>query len=158
MLDATACGAQASRHRAMARSAVRTAPRRRSRWTTCSDRPSAGCSTTVESAGSRSKRSSLFDDCRAQVPMPKELIGVIGAGTMGAGIAEVALEHGHEVVLHDVDEAAIGRGIARIRAGLGRRAAGLGLDADTIDDWVEARLGGLRQAESLDVVADEADL
>jgi 3-hydroxybutyryl-CoA dehydrogenase len=90
--------------------------------------------------------------------MSKELIGVIGAGTMGAGIAEVALEHGHEVVLHDVDEAAIERGVARIRAGLGRRAASLGLDADTIDDWVEARLGGLRQAESLDVVADEADL
>jgi 3-hydroxybutyryl-CoA dehydrogenase len=77
---------------------------------------------------------------------------------MGAGIAQVALEHGHEVVLHDVDEAAVERGIERIRTGLGRRAERLGLDADTIDDWVESRLGGLRQAESLDVIGEEADV
>ena len=31
-----------------------------------------------------------------------EIIGIVGAGTMGAGIAQVAVEHGHEVVLHDV--------------------------------------------------------
>ena len=88
----------------------------------------------------------------------KELIGVVGAGTMGAGIAQVALEHGHEVVLHDVDEVAVERGIERIRTGLGRRAERLDLDADTIDDWVEARMGGLREAEALDVVATEADV
>jgi 3-hydroxybutyryl-CoA dehydrogenase len=90
--------------------------------------------------------------------MSTELVGVIGAGTMGAGIAQVALEHGHEVVLHDVDEAAVEHGQERIRSGLERRAARLGLDADTIDDWVEARLAGLRQAESLDIVGDEADV
>ena len=87
-----------------------------------------------------------------------ELIGVVGAGTMGAGIAQVALEYGHEVVLHDVDEVAVQRGRARIRDGLGRRAARLGLDADTIDDWVDARLAGLRQSESLDEVGAEADV
>jgi 3-hydroxybutyryl-CoA dehydrogenase len=95
-------------------------------------------------------------DERSRTPL--ELVGVIGAGTMGAGIAQVALEHGHEVVLHDIDEAAVEHGIDRIRAGLERRAERLGLDADTIDDWVEARLAGLRQAESLDVVGDEADV
>jgi 3-hydroxybutyryl-CoA dehydrogenase len=87
-----------------------------------------------------------------------EIVGVVGAGTMGAGIAQVALEHGHEVVLHDVDEAAIEGGRIRVRDGLARRAAKLELDADSIDEWVEGRLSGLRQAETLDALGAEADI
>src|SRR5215510_9761845 len=90
--------------------------------------------------------------------MPDETIGVVGAGTMGAGIVQLALEAGHEVVLHDVDEEAIERGRARIRDGLARRAAKLDLDADTIDDWVDGRLAPLRDAHSLDALAAEADV
>jgi 3-hydroxybutyryl-CoA dehydrogenase len=45
-------------------------------------------------------------------------VGVVGAGTMGAGIAQVCLQAGHEVQLHDVDHAAIERGRARIADGL----------------------------------------
>ena len=77
---------------------------------------------------------------------------------MGAGIAQLALEAGHEVVLHDVDEAAIERGRAKIREGLARRAAKLDLDADTIDDWVEGRYDRLRDGHSLDAVGAEADV
>ena len=90
--------------------------------------------------------------------MAKELVGIVGAGTMGAGIAQLALEAGHEVVLHDVDEAAIERGRSKIREGLARRAAKLDLDADTIDDWVEGRYDRLRDGHSLDAVGAEADV
>ncbi|HET9521540.1 MAG TPA: 3-hydroxyacyl-CoA dehydrogenase NAD-binding domain-containing protein, partial [Candidatus Limnocylindrales bacterium] len=87
-----------------------------------------------------------------------EIVGVVGAGTMGAGIAQLVLEAGHEVVLHDVDEAAIARGVARIRDGLVRRATKLDLDADSLDDWVDGRLTGLRESATLDGVAGEADV
>ena len=87
-----------------------------------------------------------------------EIIGIVGAGTMGAGIAQIALEHGHEAVLYDVDEEAIARGRLRVREGLARRAAKLDLDADTIDDWVEGRLAGLREAEALVSLAAQTDI
>jgi 3-hydroxybutyryl-CoA dehydrogenase len=86
------------------------------------------------------------------------IVGVVGAGIMGSGIAQVVLEAGDEVLLHDVDEAAIDRASDRIRDGLGRRAAKLGLDPDTIDDWVDGRFGRLRAATTLDQVAGEADV
>jgi 3-hydroxybutyryl-CoA dehydrogenase len=47
--------------------------------------------------------------------------GVVGLGTMGAGIAQVLLEGGCEVVGRDVDDAALERARARIEAGLARR-------------------------------------
>lgn len=85
------------------------------------------------------------------------VVGVVGAGTMGSGIAQLALEAGHEVVLHDVDEAAIDRGRLRVREGLARRAVRLELDPDSIDDWVSGRLAGLRDAHSLDAIGAEAE-
>jgi 3-hydroxybutyryl-CoA dehydrogenase len=85
-------------------------------------------------------------------------VGIVGAGVMGAGIAQVALENGWEVVIHDVDPEAIDRARDRIRDGLGRRAAKLDLDADSIEDWVDGRLAGLRHSHTLDGLATEASL
>lgn len=45
---------------------------------------------------------------------------VAGAGQMGAGIAQVLAFHGHEVLLNDVDEARIARGIDAIANRLAR--------------------------------------
>ncbi|MEO8570662.1 MAG: 3-hydroxyacyl-CoA dehydrogenase NAD-binding domain-containing protein [Chloroflexota bacterium] len=81
------------------------------------------------------------------------VVGIVGAGTMGAGIAQLALEAGHEVVLHDVDVAAIERGRARIRSGLERRARRLDLDHESADAWVDGRLGRLRAGPAIDDVA-----
>ena len=85
-------------------------------------------------------------------------VGIVGAGVMGAGIAQVALEAGWEVLLNDVDLDAIERATARVRDGLARRAARLDLDADSIDDWVDGRMSNVRHAHLLDGLATEATL
>jgi 3-hydroxybutyryl-CoA dehydrogenase len=82
------------------------------------------------------------------------VVGVVGAGTMGAGIAQVALQAGHEVLLHDVDAAAIQRGRERIAAGLQRL-----VDRGTLDAAQRtAYLAALRDTPSQPQVAAEADL
>ena len=49
-------------------------------------------------------------------------IGVIGAGTMGSGIAQVAAQSGYEVVLKDVKEEYVKAGFAKIKERLVKRA------------------------------------
>ncbi len=49
-----------------------------------------------------------------------QTIGVIGAGTMGAGIAQVAAAYGHPVWLYDQSEQAVNNGISGIKQGLNK--------------------------------------
>ncbi len=47
-------------------------------------------------------------------------VAVIGAGTMGAGIAQVAARAGHPVLLYDAVDGAVEKGVARTTQGLDR--------------------------------------
>ena len=47
-------------------------------------------------------------------------IGVLGAGTMGAGIAQVAAQAGFETLVYDVSQEFIDKGLGRIRVFLQR--------------------------------------
>ena len=64
-------------------------------------------------------------------PPTIETVAVIGAGTMGHGIAQVAAASGFRVVLNDVDDESLARGIRAIEANL---AKGMQLGKLTEDD------------------------
>jgi 3-hydroxybutyryl-CoA dehydrogenase len=51
-----------------------------------------------------------------------ERVGVVGAGTMGAGIAQIASLGGYETHLYEIDEKQLGRGLEMIRNGMRRGA------------------------------------
>jgi len=73
--------------------------------------------------------------------MKIERIGVVGAGTMGAGIAQVAALGGYETRLHDTMPSALHDGVERLRTGLAKGAT-KGLwserDAEAASDRVGA--------------------
>lgn len=59
-----------------------------------------------------------------------QTIGVIGAGTMGNGIAHVAARSGFKVLLHDVDRRFLDRAISTITKNLDREVAKGKISAD----------------------------
>ncbi len=59
-----------------------------------------------------------------------DVIGVVGAGTMGNGIAYVAASHGHDVVMYDVHLPLAQRGFESIRKTLQRHVEKQRIDQD----------------------------
>jgi len=84
--------------------------------------------------------------------------GVVGAGTMGAGIAQVAATEGYEVVMRDVEQAFLDDGFERIEDSLDRLVDGDHLDRETADDARERITGTLDLADlaDCDVVVEAA--
>lgn len=79
-------------------------------------------------------------------------VGVIGAGTMGAGIAQVAAAAGHPVLLHDAVAGAAEAGVERLRKGLaGQVSRGKMAQADA-----DALLGRISVAPALENLAGAA--
>lgn len=85
--------------------------------------------------------------------MEVKTIGVVGAGQMGSGIAQVAAQAGYEVVLLDVSQEALERGLGAIRRSLAKF-----LEKGRItEEALEAALGRIRTALDLEALG-EADL
>jgi 3-hydroxybutyryl-CoA dehydrogenase len=70
-----------------------------------------------------------------------EKIGVLGAGLMGHGIAQVAAQSGYEVVLREVDDATLAKGIGKIDKQLAR-AVEKGKSSLQDADAVRGRIAG----------------
>jgi 3-hydroxybutyryl-CoA dehydrogenase len=68
-------------------------------------------------------------------------VGVLGAGLMGHGIAQVAAEAGYAVVLREVDEATLAKGIGKIEKQLAR-AVEKGRTGQEEADAVRGRITG----------------
>ena len=80
-------------------------------------------------------------------------LGVVGAGLMGSGIAQVAAQAGWTVTMRDVDAPAVERGLDGIRASLGRFVHKGQLSAED----AEAALGRIETTTDLDALS-ESDL
>jgi 3-hydroxybutyryl-CoA dehydrogenase len=68
-------------------------------------------------------------------------VGVLGAGLMGHGIAQVSAQSGYDVVLREVDDTALAKGIAKIEKQLAR-AVEKGKSSQQDADAVLARIHG----------------
>jgi len=85
-------------------------------------------------------------------------VAVVGAGTMGAGIAQVAAVAGHPVTVYDVVEGAAGRAVAAVHDRVTRLVAKgrLDLEPSSLQLTVAADLGELARARCvIEAVAED---
>lgn len=66
------------------------------------------------------------------------VVGIVGAGQMGSGIAEACLLAGHRVLLYDIDEAVLDRAVAAVIARVQRAAEKTGAPEETRRQWLQA--------------------
>lgn len=85
--------------------------------------------------------------------MEVKKITVLGAGTMGHGIAQAAIAAGFDAVLYDISAEFVEKGAARIQKSLAKRVAKGKLQ----EDQMKAILGRLKTATDLAEAAKDAD-
>jgi len=83
-----------------------------------------------------------------------ERITVLGAGTMGHGIAHVAAQAGYETCLFDVSAEALDKGLSQVKANLDKGVAKGKVEAETAEETLK-RLSG---ATELSEAVSDADL
>jgi 3-hydroxybutyryl-CoA dehydrogenase len=81
-----------------------------------------------------------------------ERVGVVGAGTMGAGIAQIAALGGYETAIYEVDGAALERGLEKLRGDL-KRGAERGRWSEADASGAEERLRAGTGIENLETCA-----
>jgi 3-hydroxybutyryl-CoA dehydrogenase len=79
------------------------------------------------------------------------VVGVLGAGTMGAGIAQLAARAGARTLLYDPEPQALKAGVERVLQGLEKEAARAGASADGVAraDAMMARVQGIDDLAAL---------
>ncbi len=82
---------------------------------------STACRNLIHLFFQTQKSDKLPEELRGVAPAEVRRVGVVGAGTMGAGIAQLAAFKGCKVVVQDVSQAALDAGLERIE-GLFRKA------------------------------------
>jgi len=82
--------------------------------------------------------------------MDIKTVGVVGAGTMGSGIAQVLAFSGHSVLLHDTNKELIDRGVKSIEKSLGKFLAKERITQQQHD----AALANIIRAEQLESLKD----
>ena len=80
--------------------------------------------------------------------MEIKTIGVLGAGTMGSGIAQVAAEAGFEVIMRDLEDNFVHRGMTGIYKNLGRAVDKGKISKEEIEEVV-GRIRGTTNLEDL---------
>lgn len=80
--------------------------------------------------------------------MEIKTIGVIGAGTMGSGIAQTVAEAGFNVIMRDIEDSFVQRGLGAIAKNLAR-AVEKGKKSKEDADAITARLKGTTKLEDL---------
>jgi len=97
-------------------------------------------------------------------PAPVERFHLVGAGVMGAGVAELVSRHGIEVRLRDTDPAALARALRVVHARIAERGArgGAGRHEDEAQRarlFPTTELAGLRRADfALEAVVEDLDV